>query len=278
VPNVCGYTVEDAGQLDAVISSGFTIKEGGTKPSDQYEAGVILSQDPTAESTTKSNLVITVITSSGKDSGQMIDVVGEEARNAERVLLKDLKNRYNLTIETQEETSEEVTAGYIISTEPAAGGELEDGDTVTLVVSKGPGQVTIPNFTAMNIDKATKDAAETYGLTVKTVQEASDQPAGTVIRQDISVGSEVDKGSTITLTVSDGSLIKTENTISIDCELPTDRDTVRLVVEVDGKEQYNEAVDCTLGYVSVSLTGSGTQTVTIYWDGVVHAQYPQQFD
>lgn len=277
VPKVVGYTVEQAEELDSVKDI-FKIVNGGTKSSDEYAAGIIMSQDPTDGTVKKSDMVITVIVSSGVDNGVMPNVVNQEARNAEKVILKDLIKEYDLTVKTEEAVSDEVTEGYIISTDPDAGGTLKKGDTITLTVSQGPGKVTIPDFTTMNIDKAKGDAENTYNLVVKVKDAASDQPAGTVIDQDIGVGTEVNKGSTITLTVSDGSQVSKESTITIGCELPTDRDTVQLTVDVDGVVQFDKPVECSQESLPVSVTGSGTQMVTIYWDGVVHKQYELQFN
>jgi len=186
--------------------------------------------------------------------------------------------KYGLNVETKEETSSEITEGYVISTDPAAGEPLKKGDTITLTVSEGPEMVTLPDFTTMNIDKAKQDAQTTYQLTVKVTEQASDQPAGTVIGQSLAAGTQVAVGSTITLTVSDGSQVTKETTITVDCELPTDRATVQLTVDVDGIVQFDKPVECAQEYLTVSLTGTGTQMVTVYWDGVVHKQYELQFN
>lgn len=271
VPSVIGYTVEDAQALSTVADGGFTIKEGGSQPSDEA-VGVIISQDPTENTVTKTQKTITVIVSSGKDNGEMINVVDQEVRAA-KILLQDLKDKYNLTIETVEEESEDIAVTHVISTDPEAGAPLSDGDTITLHVSKGAGKVTIPDFTTLTIEKATKEAQDTYGLVVKTVNEASEEAAGIVIRQDITALTEVEKGSTITLTVSDGSKAPAETeTVNYPCSLPTDRDTVELMVELNGTEVYRKTVDCSLGSVNVTLTGSGTGQLSIYWDGVLHEQ------
>lgn len=277
VPNVVGYTIAQAEDLDDVKGT-FKIVNGGSESSDEYAAGVIVEQDPVKDTVTKSNMVITVTVSSGADSGVMPDVVNQEARNAQKVTLKDVITKYNLKVDTKEEISDEITEGYVISSDPVAGGTLKKGDTITLTISKGPGKVTIPDFTTMNIDKAKDDAENTYNLVVKVTEKASDQPEGTVIEQSIPVNTEVDKGSTITFTVSDGSLVSKDTTITIGCELPTDRDTVQLTVDVNGVVQFDKPVDCSQESIPVSVTGSGTQMVTIYWDGVVHKQYELQFN
>jgi serine/threonine-protein kinase len=273
VPSVVGYTVEEAGELDGVKDV-FKIEQSGTEPSEKYAAGAIVSQDPVDGTVKKSNLVITVVVSSGEEDGEMINVVGQEARSAERVTMKDLIKKYDLTVETTEEVSDEYPEGYVISSDPSEGGTLKRGDTVTLTVSKGPGKVTVPSFLSMDVDKATSAATNTYFLKVTTTTQASDEPVDTVIGQSIDANTEVDKGTAIQFTVSSG---PEKKSMTIGVDLPSDRDTVQLVVDLDGEEVYNQTVDCSISSVQVPLTGTGTGQVTIYWDGVLHDQFEVQF-
>jgi len=273
VPDVRGYTVEQAAELDGVKGV-FEIQEKDEASSDQYDAGQIMAQDPEPATIKKSDLVIYVTVSTGQESGKMIDVVGDDARDAEKVKLKDLIDQYELKIETEEENSDEYTAGYVIKTSPSAGETLKKGDTVILTVSKGPSQVTVPSLVGQNIDTVKKQL-DSLGLKCGTVdQKESDKDAGTVLTQSVDATTQVDPGTAINFTVSSGTSTKT---MQIGVDLPTDRTTVQLVVELNGSEVYNKTVDCSMGSVQVTLTGSGTGDVAIYWDGVLHDQYSVQF-
>ena len=273
VPKVTGYTVEDAMNLSGVKDV-FEITVDSTEKSDQ-PAGIILSQDPKDGSSRKSDLVIHVVVSAGSEDGVMLDVTGLEVRNAQYVILKDLIKEYGLTIEQQEEYDDEIPTGNVISTIPEKDQPVSQGDTIVLVVSKGPEPVTIPSFLTMNAEKAKADAEGTYGLVVELKEVASDQPAGTVVEQSIAPNTEVPKGSTIVFSVSAAPAVR-ETTVDI--PLPDDRATVELIVELDGVEFFNDTVDCSQGHISVKLTSTqDTGYLSYYYDGALQSQFSVSF-
>ena len=272
VPKVTGYTVEDAMNLSGVKDV-FEITVDSTEKSDQ-PAGIILSQDPKDGSSRKSDLVIHVVVSAGSEDGVMLDVTGLEVRNAQYVILKDLIKEYGLTIE-QQEYDDEIPAGNVISTIPEKDQPVSQGDTIVLVVSKGPEPVTIPSFLTMNAEKAKADAEGTYGLVVELKEVASDQPAGTVVEQSIAPNTEVPKGSAIVFSVSAAPAVR-ETTVDI--PLPDDRATVELIVELDGVEFFNDTVDCSQGHISVKLTSTqDTGYLSYYYDGALQSQFSVSF-
>ena len=273
VPKVTGYTVEDAMNLSGVKDV-FEITVDSTEKSDQ-PAGIILSQDPKDGSSRKSDLVIHVVVSAGSEDGVMLDVTGLEVRNAQYVILKDLIKEYDLTIEQQEEYDDEIPTGNVISTIPEKDQPVSQGDTIVLVVSKGPEPVTIPSFLTMNAEKAKADAEGTYGLVVELKEVASDQPAGTVVEQSIAPNTEVPKGSAIVFSVSAAPAVR-ETTVDI--PLPDDRATVELIVELDGVEFFNDTVDCSQGHISVKLTSTqDTGYLSYYYDGALQSQFSVSF-
>ncbi len=273
VPKVTGYTVEDAMNLSGVKDV-FEITVDSTEKSDQ-PAGIILSQDPKDGSSRKSDLVIHVVVSAGSEDGVMLDVTGLEVRNAQYVILKDLIKEYGLTIEQQEEYDDEIPTGNVISTIPEKDQPVSQGDTIVLVVSKGPEPVTIPSFLTMNAEKAKADAEGTYGLVVELKEVASDQPAGTVVEQSIAPNTEVPKGSAIVFSVSAAPAVR-ETTVDI--PLPDDRATVELIVELDGVEFFNDTVDCSQGHISVKLTSTqDTGYLSYYYDGALQSQFSVSF-
>jgi serine/threonine-protein kinase len=96
-----------------------------------------------------------------------------------------------------------VAAGIVVDQNPKPDAKAHKGDTVTLSVSKGPPQVTVPAEINKTVDDATADL-EQLGLTVITRAQTSDQPQGQVIDQNPQAGTQVPKNSTVTLTVSSG--------------------------------------------------------------------------
>jgi len=286
VPNVLGYTVEEAQQMDGVKDV-FKIVEDGTAASSEYETGTICQQDPSEGDTRKAAsgelIEIHVTVSSGTSQIEMPDVTKEDQRDAVLELKKLMKeNDITLTIDDSEEYqqySDDVTTGFVISTEPEAGSELKNGDTVKLYVSKGPehAAITIPDFRQMNIDSAKKQAKDTYKLVVKTVEKADSAEAGKVIDQDLAVGSAAKEGDTITFTVSTGPEETTSSEV-LTIPLPTDRDTVQLKIVQDGTTVVdNITVDCAQGSYAKELTGTGTSTVEVYFDNQLYNTYQVTF-
>jgi beta-lactam-binding protein with PASTA domain len=92
--------------------------------------------------------------------------------------------------------SDTVPKDQVIRTEPAAGTQAPRDSAVSIVVSKGPDIVIVPDLTKKTIDQATL-AAQTAGLTV-TVQGAY-SPGKKVRAQDWPKGTPVKRGLLVTL-------------------------------------------------------------------------------
>lgn len=95
-------------------------------------------------------------------------------------------------------------AGSVITMDPPAGTELEEGQAVALVPSLGPSPVPVPNVVAKPYAAAAR-AIVAAGLEVGVVQRDFHPtvPEGTVISQDPS-GEKAPRGSSVNLVVSRG--------------------------------------------------------------------------
>ncbi|MER5379224.1 Stk1 family PASTA domain-containing Ser/Thr kinase [Streptomyces sp. NPDC002688] len=109
----------------------------------------------------------------------------------------------NLTLAVTKKPCASEKTGNICSQDPKAGTQVNKGDTVNVVVSTGAPKVVVPNVTGKQLDKATKILeADKYDFDVKTKYEESAETENKVLGQDPELGAEVEKGSTITLTVA----------------------------------------------------------------------------
>lgn len=283
VPSVVGYTIAEARDMNGVKGV-FKIKKDGEEASDKYAKGTIISQTPKKGESKKTDLVIHVTVSSGEKSVEMIDVTNMDVRTA-KIKLNDLMSDKEITLvidDSNRQYDDEIASGYVISTEPLEGEELQDGDTVKLTVSKGPEKhtYTLPDFRNMDIDKATKQARGTYKLIVKTERKEDSASEGTVIGQSLAVGSEVQEGDTITFTVSSGPSKQQEEPSSevLTIPLPTDgRTTVQLKIVQDGKTILDQEVNCSQENYAVELSGTGTSSVQVYFDGSLYKTYSITF-
>ncbi|MCI9481517.1 MAG: PASTA domain-containing protein, partial [Oscillibacter sp.] len=223
------------------------------------------------------HLEIEVWISAGEETGVMKNVVNQTRAQAE-IILKSLIEEYSLEIVADEEDmkfSEDITEGYIISTDPAEGEELKKGDTIRLVISKGrePVPVTVPKFVGEPLEKTRKDLVDTWHLTCTDADieyVESEEPSGTILWQSLDPTTKVNEWDTIKFRVSKGI---SKNTIELDFLLPQDdRSTVWVQVYVGDEvdPQYDERVSTADGTVHIpALTASGTQMVKVYFDGVL---------
>ena len=129
---------------------------------------------------------------------QVPDVVGAERATAESRL-----RALGLATEAVERRSDE-PAGEVLATDPAPGARVEEGSTVRLVVSGGPGTVSVPDVEGLPRSQA-RARLRAAGLRVEERRETSDEvPENRVVETVPGAGSQVDRGSAVTLVVSSG--------------------------------------------------------------------------
>ena len=275
VPKVLGYTLDEVIALPEVDGIFEIQLQEGVEFSTEYAVNTIAKQDPAPGVNRKGeNLVIKVWLSAGEDTGVMIDVKDMVYAQA-RVELRNLREKYNLRFENSEEYvirrfSEEVPKDYIIDTIPSAGEPVKHGDSIQFIISDGPElqDIVVPLYVDQ-LFEVVQPQLETFGLIcteadVKVVE--SDKAPGTILWQSLEASSQVKEGTTIQFEVSGG---RSSNTRELTVMLPQDhRDTVRLEIYVGSETtpQVNMPVECENEKVVVSLTGTDTEFVKIYFD------------
>jgi len=106
--------------------------------------------------------------------------------------------------ETTREYSSTVAANRVVESNPGAGSEIAPGTAVSLVVSKGPPPVTVPDVHGKQVADAKAQLAA-LGLQVTTTETFSDTvKSGIVISSSPGPGVTVSKGATVNLVVSKG--------------------------------------------------------------------------
>jgi eukaryotic-like serine/threonine-protein kinase len=158
----------------------------------------VIAQDPRPGRELEVGDEVTLTVSDGPGTRGVPDVEGLSRRQA-RSRLRDAGFR----VREREEASEDVREGRVIRTLPPIGSEIAVGATVTLVVSTGPEEVTVPNVVGADVDDA-RDRLEAAGLKAEVRrEEADDEEPGTVLRQDPGAQQEVESGSEVTLVVAE---------------------------------------------------------------------------
>jgi eukaryotic-like serine/threonine-protein kinase len=101
--------------------------------------------------------------------------------------------------------SEDVADDHVVSLAEGTKRRLEKGETVGLVVSKGPEPRTIPAGLAGKGEDEVVGALAFLKLTPRVERDFDDEvPAGTVIRTDPAGGASVPRGAEVIVTVSRG--------------------------------------------------------------------------
>ena len=201
VPDLRGRTEEEAKKILNDMELGIKV-DPERQPSNQYEEGQIMAQDKKPGTEVDKNTSITVTISSGEEAKTTTvpDVVNREESEAEQ-MIRDA----NLTVAHGEaQYDDNVAEGNVISSNPVAGTEIEEGQTVTIVVSLGQKPATVPDIRGMSAADA-EAALSAEGLVGSASEDYSDTvEAGKVISQDVDPNSEVDKGTTVSYVVSLG--------------------------------------------------------------------------
>jgi beta-lactam-binding protein with PASTA domain len=127
------------------------------------------------------------------------DVVG----NTSAVASQRLQNAgFEVNIETVQ--SDDVPDDRVATQDPQPGEEAEEGSTVTIIVSSGPGQATVPGVVGRKQDVA-ENMMEEAGFKTDIRREASDSvDEGRVISTQPGENTQLQKGKTVVLVVSEG--------------------------------------------------------------------------
>lgn len=146
-----------------------------------------------------------ILSGLGSNEGQISapDLYNITLDEAQRALDKlNLDIRVNI----EDEYSNEVEKGKIISQQPMAGATLQKGDTVTLVLSQGPRKGTVPNVVGLTLGEAGNILKENKLSLGNIKYEYSDTfNNGIVIHQDPQSGSENNQEwGTVNVIVSKG--------------------------------------------------------------------------
>jgi serine/threonine-protein kinase len=100
--------------------------------------------------------------------------------------------------------SSDVPAGHVISQDPGSGEEVDQGSRVSVVISRGPQLVEVPNVRGQTEEQA-RAALRELGLDVKEERQYHDKvPQGEVIDQNPRGGTTIAVTKPVTLVISRG--------------------------------------------------------------------------
>ena len=194
VPRVVGKQLLQARQI--LERDGFEVEESRVRSEAPFDQ--VVDQDPNPRVEADEGSTVTLEVSGGPGTVRVPTVRGlPQAVAIEMLAKRDLK----ATVDSR--PSESIEKGIAIRTVPAAGEVVDRGERVQLFVSSGPEQVEVPDVTGLSRDSA-ENLLTGAGLEVAIQERESEEPEDDVISQDPAAGSQVDRGATVTITVSTG--------------------------------------------------------------------------
>ncbi|WP_229053575.1 Stk1 family PASTA domain-containing Ser/Thr kinase [Aeromicrobium sp. Leaf350] len=188
VPDLRGQTPEAAETI--LADTKLELGDVAESYDQEVPAGQIIGvQGVAVGDQVKRDTAIDVIVSLGREPLDVNDYTGQSKDAATSGLTSD-----GFVPQVQEQFSETVAAGIVISQNPN-GGQALRGDPVTIVVSKGPELFAVPNVVGMKKDEAIR-TLEAAGF-VPDAASFGNNRNYTVIGQTPSGGSQQKKGTTV---------------------------------------------------------------------------------
>ena len=193
VPDLKGMTPSEA--QAALTKVGLVAQAGDSVYDSEVENGRVAKQSTRAGASAKAGDTITYQLSKGAESVDIPNVAGDSESDARATL-----EGAGFAVKVSYSESNSVDKGYVISQSPT--GKAEKGSTVTLTVSSGSAQVTVPSVVG-ETESGASAALRNSGFGVSVSYDYSNTVSeGVVISQ--SVTGTADKGTTVTIVVSAG--------------------------------------------------------------------------
>jgi len=192
VPDVVGKSNNDA--IAAITDAKLKFKV--LNVFSKEDAGTVVAQSPRGGQVVTQGSIVHINVSKGLQPLQVPDVRGQLYDNAAGQL-----QGAGFAVGRRDVDSAQ-PKDTVIDQDPRGGASLARGGTVTLFVSKGPKQTTIPDVTSQDQDSATQ-VLEQSGFTVDVQQQDTTDPAqdGIVLSQDPPGGTKAKPGTTVTIVV-----------------------------------------------------------------------------
>ncbi len=212
VPDVTTLSLLDA--RNKLIGAGFGVGTVDYADNPAIPDGAVISQTPAGLEMAKQSSVVNLVISQGKGKVTVPNVVGQSGASAKSLLESEV---FGFVVTITPEANDAVPLGSVIRTSPAIDQQVDKGSALTLFVSSGATQVTVPPLIGLKEDQA-RVLIASKGLIVAPVI-FQDVPFGSandgrVMLQDPPRGALVNSSSTITITVGKALPAPTTTTVA----------------------------------------------------------------
>lgn len=196
MPNVVGLTFDRAAR--ALGNAGFAAVEGETRFHRAASAGIVLQQDPPADSRQKRGTEVRLAISAGQRANEVPQVSGL-AEQAARLALANAGFQLGTILRQNDDSPR----GMVFQSDPPAGTRLQLPATVNLVISEGPVAISVPDLTGRTQPEA-RSLLEQLGLRLGRVSRDTNsfQPENTILRQSPAGGHLTGAGGSVDIVIS----------------------------------------------------------------------------
>ena len=193
VPSLDGLTIEQAAETLAE----YELRIGAQTPEiSERPEGTIIAQQPAAGEGIEQGQAVNVTVSTGREQSTVPQLVGLTTLDDVRIALSD----FGLVLGAITESDSNQPSGYVLEQNPGEGTQVAAGSSVDIVVSSG--LVEVPDVTGLTEAQARSDLAQA-GFEVQVVpQESSISSPGQVLAQSPQPGTQLARGSLVTITVA----------------------------------------------------------------------------
>jgi serine/threonine-protein kinase len=193
-PDLEGHTRRQA--RAPLRRAGFRVRER-TEASEDVDEGKVLRTSPPVTSQIAVGSTVTLVLSSGPEQVAVPDLVGKDIEDA-----RDQLESAGLTADVRREENEDAEPGTVLRQDPAAGGKIDKGGEIKLVVAEEPESVSVPDVRGRSESEAVA-ALSSVGLEVNVDERDVNRPSqdGVVQKQSPGRGKRLDRGSSVTITV-----------------------------------------------------------------------------
>ncbi|HBJ73390.1 MAG TPA: Stk1 family PASTA domain-containing Ser/Thr kinase [Actinobacteria bacterium] len=197
-PNIVGQSVDEARTI--LATSGLTLDVGSEIFNESVPKDIVISSDPEAGTDIRESGAVVATVSKGPERYTIPATHGQSVAAA-TAALSALPIEVGTQIPVFDDTA---PAGTVAGTRPAAGAEVKRDTTVELLVSKGAEPVQVPAIVGKKQAGAIA-ALKSVGLDASITRTYSENVAkGRVMSVKPAVGTTVNSGTSVELTVSDG--------------------------------------------------------------------------
>jgi len=198
IPSVVGLSATDA--ATSLTPMKLTTKIFSKVFSEDVPAGRVISSNPGGGGYVAPGGVVELTISKGPER-IVVPMVSGMTIDSATVALEAAGLKIGNTSEINDAT---IDVGMIVETDPPIGAPAKRNSLVNVRISKGPLQVTSTSYAGMSSDQALSELTD-KGFVVKSKYVFDDNvPAGSVVSQSPDGKTPIDKGATITLTISKG--------------------------------------------------------------------------